>query len=96
MNENKPNKPSNIASVSQGLSQGSVIGVQIGCLGAAVTIGALVIGLWLDSVLKTGPLFAIGLLVVSVPLSVFVIFRFALRAAKRLNERNDKPEDKSV
>jgi F0F1-type ATP synthase assembly protein I len=95
MNDNNP-KTSTVASVSDGLKQGSVIGVQIGCLAVIITIGALLLGLWLDGLLHTSPWLTLALLIISLPISVFVVFRFALRAARRLNERNAKPEDKSV
>ena len=95
MNDNNP-KTSPVASVSDGLKQGSVIGVQIGCMAVVITLGALVLGLWLDGLLRTGPWLTIGLLVISMPISMFAVFRFALRAARRLNERSANPEDKSV
>ncbi len=95
MNENNP-KTSPVASVSDGLKQGSVIGVQIGCMAVVITLGALLLGLWLDGLLHTSPWLTIGLLLISMPLSVFAVFRFALRAARLLNARNEKLEDKSV
>ena len=84
------------AVITQALARGSVIGLQVGCLAVAVTIGALLLGLWLDGQLHTGPWLTIGLLIVSVPISVFVIFRFALRAARSLNRRGEQHEDKSA
>lgn len=95
MNDNN-SKTSPLVSVSSGLKQGSVIGVQIGCMAVVITLGALILGLWLDGLLHTSPWLTIILLLVSMPFSVFVVFRFALRAARQLNERNAKPEDKSV
>lgn len=95
MNDNNSKTPPT-ASVSDGLKQGSVIGVQIGCLAVIITLGALFLGLWLDGQFNTSPWLTVGLLVISMPISVFAVFRFALRAARRLNERNAKPEDKSV
>ncbi len=95
MNDNNP-KTSPVASVSDGLKQGSMIGVQIGCMAVVITLGALLLGLWLDGLLHTSPWLTIGLLIVSMPLSVFVVFRFALRSARQLTERHAKPEDQSV
>ena len=92
MNDNNPKFPP----VGKALAQGSVIGLQVGCLAVAVTIGALLLGLWLDGQLHTSPWLTIGLLIVSIPISVFVIFRFALRAARSLNPRNEQHEDKSA
>lgn len=93
MTEKKP-ESSPIASVAQGLAQGSAIGVQAGCLGTALVIGALLLGLWLDGVLNTRPWLTLILLLVSAPVSVYAIYRFALRAAHRAQARErHHPED---
>jgi len=95
MNENNP-KPDPFAAVGKGLAQGSAIGLQAGCLGVALVIGALLLGLWLDGQLHTKPWLTLGLLLLSVPLSVYAMFRFALRAARsaQVREPLDR-EDKS-
>ncbi|HLF28038.1 MAG TPA: AtpZ/AtpI family protein [Anaerolineae bacterium] len=87
MNENDPKTRPPI-NVSRGLVQGSTIGVQAGCLAVAIVIGALLLGMWLDGQLHTRPWFTLGLLLVSAPLSVYAIYRFALRAARRIQARD--------
>ena len=95
MNENHPKTPP-LNSVGKGFAQGSAIGVQAGCLGVAIVIGALLLGLWLDGQLQTRPWFTLGLMLVSAPLSVYAIYRFALRAARRVQTRESlDQEDKS-
>ena len=95
MNENDPKTPRPI-SVGEGLAQGSTIGVQAGCLAVAIVIGALLLGLWIDRQLQTRPWFTLGLLLVSAPLSVYAIYRFALRAARRAQARESlDQEDRS-
>jgi len=94
MNDHKP-EPSQFASISRALAQGSAIGLQAGCLGAGVVIGGLLLGLWLDGQLHTRPWLTLGALAVSAVLSVYAIYRFALRAAQvvQAGERFSK-EDK--
>jgi F0F1-type ATP synthase assembly protein I len=94
MNEHEQ-EPALMASVSKGLIQGSAIGVQAGCLGVGLVIGALLLGLWLDGQLHTRPWFTLGLMALSIPLSVYAIYRFALRAARQAMARQRSPgEDK--
>ena len=95
MNDDKP-ESSQLASISRGLAEGSAIGLQAGCLGAGLVIGALLLGLWLDGQLGTRPWLTLGLLFVSMPISVYAIYRFALRTARVIQAREraskeDKP-----
>ena len=95
MNENNPKLPP-VASIGKSLAQGSVIGLQVGCVAVAVTIAALLLGLWLDGQLHTRPWLTIILLLVSMPISVYTIFRFALRAARSAQAERQQGEDKSL
>ena len=58
---------------------------QIGLLTAVAVIGSLALGLWLDRALETRPLFTILLLVGSFPVSMYIIYRIALRAVTKLH-----------
>ncbi len=80
-------KPDPLAAVGQGLAQGSAIGLQVGCLGAGLVVGALLLGLWLDGQLGTRPWVTLGLMLVSMPVSVYAMFRLALRAARSIQAR---------
>jgi F0F1-type ATP synthase assembly protein I len=91
MNENKP-EASQLTTISKGLVQGSAIGVQAGCLGVGLVIGALLLGLWLDGQFHTRPWFTLGFLVLSMPASVYAIYRFALRAARVTQNRERLPK----
>ena len=95
MMDNNPKNPP-VADLSKSLARGSVIGLQIGCAAVVLTIGALLLGLFLDGQLHTKPWLTIALLLVSMPISVYVIFRLALRAARSGPDRGrqsgeDKP-----
>ena len=96
MNDNSP-KDSQATTISKALAEGSFIGIQVGCLAVAVTIGALLLGLWLDSQLHTRPWLTIILLLVSTPIAVFLIYRLAQRAARSIQAREQqKVKDKSL
>ncbi len=56
---------------------------QIGCLTVVVILLALGAGLWLDSRLGTKPWFTLGLVLASIPVSLYMVVRLALSAARR-------------
>lgn len=58
---------------------------QIGCVVPAIILAAVLGGLWLDRQLGTGRWFTLGLLLVSLPLSIFVTFRLAMRTVQEVN-----------
>lgn len=60
-----------------------VIG-QVGCLTFLVIMAALLAGLWLDSQFHTRPLFALALVLGSVPVTLYVMFRVVLSATPRI------------
>ena len=90
--DDKNSQPSPAATMSKALAQGSFIGLQVGCSAVAVTIGALLLGLWLDGQLHTRPWFTLILLILSMPVTVFLIYRLAQRAARSLQAREQQQE----
>jgi hypothetical protein len=62
----------------------AALAAQAGCVTLLIVFGALLLGLWLDARAgQRGP-FTIGLLVLSVPLSLFLMLRIALGAIRRI------------
>ncbi len=61
------------------------VGVQVGVLTLVVIFASLVVGLLLDRILDTLPLFTIILLVVSMPITWVLVFRVVNRAKHQLN-----------
>lgn len=57
---------------------------QVGCLTLAIVLAALFAGLWLDNQFHTRPLFTLVLVIGSVPVTLFVMFRAALGAITRI------------
>lgn len=81
MSENKPgsNQSSRLANITL-----AVVAAQSGCFTLFLVVGALLLGLWLDAQFgQRGP-FTIGLLLLSVPVSLFVMVRVALGAVRRI------------
>jgi F0F1-type ATP synthase assembly protein I len=64
---------------------------QSGCLVVALVLIAVVAGIWLDRVLGTRPVITLVLVLGSVPLTLFVLFRMATQAVSTV-----KPAVKSA
>lgn len=62
-----------------------VIG-QVGCLTLVIILVALVAGLWLDNQFQTRPLFALVLVLASVPVTIFLMVRIVLLFAPRIQQ----------
>ncbi len=66
---------------------------QVGCLTFVIILGAVLGGLWLDNHYGSKPIFTVGLLVVSIPVSLAVmifIVRYALSKVKTNQSKIDK------
>jgi len=68
---------------------------QIGCLTVVVILLALGAGLWLDSRLGTKPWFTLGLVLASIPVSLYMVVRLALSAARRAQGRESEESKES-
>jgi F0F1-type ATP synthase assembly protein I len=93
MTESKPDLPNTAAVVGKSLAQGSLIGVQAGCVSVLLVIVALVAGLLLDRALGTRYIFTLGLLLLSVPVSLTAMVYTVLRSSRSL--RADTSTDKT-
>lgn len=65
------------------LTLASIAG-QVGCLTLVIIFVALFAGLWLDRYFSTRPLFTIVLLIGSVPVTLFLMFRVVKAATNRI------------
>lgn len=80
------------------LSVISVVGLG-GFVMLGVVLASLFIGLWADRFLGTRPLFTIGLLLLSAPLSIYLMYRIAMQQIARIvpkkarNEHTQQGED---
>jgi len=76
------------------LTLASIAG-QVGLLTLGIIFVALFGGLWLDGQLGTKPMFTIILLIASVPVTVFIMFRVVRAATNRIQptETQETPEE---
>jgi hypothetical protein len=84
MSENKPPQPTSTEVVTKTLAQGSLIGVQAGCVSVILIILALVAGLVLDRALGTKYVFTVGLLLLSIPVSLGAMVYTVLRSTRSM------------
>ena len=67
---------------------------QVGCITVFVILGALALGLALDSRLDTSPLFTLLLVLASIPLSLYLLVRVALGSVQKLTPPDSKEAGK--
>ena len=87
MSENKPPQPTSTEVVSKTLAQGSLIGVQAGCVSVILIILALVVGLLLDRALGTKYVFTVGLMLLSIPVSLGAMVYTVLRSTRSMQNQ---------
>jgi F0F1-type ATP synthase assembly protein I len=75
------------------LTLASIAG-QVGCLTLVIIFVALFAGLWLDRYLETKPLFTIVLLIGSVPVTLFLMFRVVRAATSRIKPIQNSEKNK--
>jgi len=68
-----------------------VLGVG-GLITLAIVIVSLLVGLWLDRTLDTKPLFTLLLMIVSAPISIFVMYRVAMNSISKMTPPGKKTE----
>ena len=68
---------------------------QVGFLTLGIIFVALFGGLWLDKYMDSKPMFTIILLLASVPVTLFLMFRVVKSATKRIQpiEKDETPEE---
>jgi F0F1-type ATP synthase assembly protein I len=72
---------------------------QVGCVTLVIIIAALLLGLYIDSRFNTKPWFTIGLVLVSIPVSLvlmIVIVRTAMKKMKIETTLKTKQEEKNL
>lgn len=85
--------------MGKALAQGSTIGMQAGCVSVVLVILALVAGMWLDQTFNTQHLFVLGLLLLSVPVSLGAMVYTVLRSTRSMRSTSSsttKKEDSTL
>lgn len=68
---------------------GGVMG-QIGCLVVLLVVVSLALGMLIDRLLGTSGIFTVLLMLGSVPVTLFLVIRVSMSAARRAQEQIDK------
>jgi F0F1-type ATP synthase assembly protein I len=68
---------------------------QVGCLTIVIIFAALLGGLWLDNQFGTRPLFIVGLLLVSVPVTLVTMFWVVRQATSRIKPQQSQGQGSS-
>ena len=71
----------------------AVVVGQVGCLTLLIVLAALFGGIWLDRYLDTQPILTIGLVIISIPVTIVVTLFVVKMATSRL--RTDSNNDSS-
>ena len=66
---------------------------QVGCLTLIVVLAALFGGLWLDSQFDTKPIFTVGLMILSVPVTLVAMFWIVRKATSRLQKSTEQESE---
>jgi hypothetical protein len=69
--------------------------LQVGCLTVIILLAALGGGLLLDTRFNSRPLFTLVLVLGSIPVTVYLLFRIVLSGTKRLQQANRPREDQA-
>ncbi|MEN4013645.1 MAG: AtpZ/AtpI family protein [Chloroflexota bacterium] len=69
------------------------VAAQAGCVTLVVVLAAVFAGLWLDNRYATRPWFTLGLLVVSIPISLGLMFWIVRLAVSKIKPGSGKPQE---
>lgn len=64
---------------------------QVGCITLVIVLAAIFAGIWLDNRFETRPWFTLGLLVVSVPVSLVIMFWIVRLAVSKIKPGSGQP-----
>lgn len=83
-------KPPTQAQRSANLAAAGLAG-QIGCVVPVIILASVLLGLWLDKIFATGKIITLILVLGSLPVSIYLTFRMAMRAVKEINQSMQPP-----
>ncbi|MBN2386162.1 MAG: AtpZ/AtpI family protein [Anaerolineales bacterium] len=69
---------------------------QIGCVVPVIILASVLAGLWLDELFATGKLITLIFVLGSLPVSIYLTFRLAMRAVKEINQSIPPPASTSL
>ena len=72
----------------RGVALGVVAG-QAGCMVVVLILAGLAVGIWLDGLLDTRPVLTLGLMLLSIPVSLFAAVTTLLRASRAIQNASE-------
>jgi F0F1-type ATP synthase assembly protein I len=92
----QPEKPAAVDQKTKifNLTLASVV-AQVGCLTFVIILGAVLGGLWLDNYYGSKPIFTVGLLIVSIPVSLAVMILVVRYATSKIKIKQSKFDTES-
>lgn len=70
------------------------VAAQVGCLTLIIVLAAVFAGIWLDARFDTKPWFTLGLVVVSIPVSLAAMFGITRLAISKIKAIPETPKSK--
>ncbi len=67
---------------------------QVGCLTLIIVLAALFGGLWMDNQFQTKPMFTVGLMIASVPVTLVMMFWVVKAATSKLQDKQEPESEK--
>lgn len=64
----------------------AVVTGQVGCLTSVILIAAILVGIWLDNHFNSKPLFIVGFLVISVPITLVAMIWIVKKTTAKLQK----------
>jgi uncharacterized membrane protein YkgB len=64
---------------------------QIGCVIPVIILASVLLGLWLDKTFETGKVITLIMVLGSLPVSIYLTFRLAMRAVKDISQSMQTP-----
>jgi len=68
---------------------------QVGCLTLVIVLGAVLLGLYLDNLFQTRPWITIGLVLVSIPVSLVVMFFISRKVVAKIKTNAGQGADQT-
>jgi len=68
------------------VGRASGVGFSAGCLTVLVTLGALLLGLWLDGLLGTRPMLTLAFVLGSIPLGLILLVFYVLHFSRQVSQ----------
>lgn len=69
---------------------------QIGCVVPVIILASVLLGLWLDKTFETGKVITLIMVLGSLPVTIFLTFRLALRAVNEINQSIQPPSSQKT